>query len=610
MGCPSAEFSGKQQSNIPWRNWSERVSGGVGTYFEPDSLPDLAHVIMRASVEGHHLRVVGSGWSYEDIAYSPDWMVSLVRLKNPLDYIIPTALNPNWANRRASNGDEVLFHVEAGAKVADVNDMLAERGLALPTLGGSNGQAIGGVISTSTHGADIDLPPFPDLVMAMHLVTAEGREVWVERASDSITRDVPLARALSCKDTEIIRNDELFNAMVVGFGRFGIVYSYVLRVRSAFRLAEYTVRISRDAFMDLARTGLTDGTFLRPLLDALPLPPDELSVLDVENPRHLMVLFDSMNTNLCYIRRRWMTENADDLNNENNANALCGLGAAGVFSAIVKPAFEVLKITPPWSLQPGWPLVVDLAWGRILTSLSSDPHMPVGVLIALTLNQLWEINAGAFIPHLAAKQFDDEFGPSKTEGRRGRSDFILSGFREQSLQTCYKANSIEPIFNAHEGNYLDFLDWLVEQGKSYRQSGYYSLRWSASSQAMLSMYNVEDSHAVAIEVTSLRYLNDSEVWMAQVEKEAIAHGGRPHWGQQNRLTAEQVENMYGEQLERWRSALTALIGGGQIFSTVHTVQRGLEPTSPDALPTLFGRKSSEFVGAAIAPSLALLLSSE
>jgi hypothetical protein len=87
------------------------------------------------------------------------------------------------------------------------------------------------VISTSTHGGDISVPPFPEMVMAMHLVTIDGREVWVERASQPITDDVPLAMALACKDAEIVRNDALFNSMLVGFGRFGVVYSYVLRVQ-------------------------------------------------------------------------------------------------------------------------------------------------------------------------------------------------------------------------------------------------------------------------------------------------------------------------------------------------------------------------------------------
>ena len=74
---------------------------------------------------------------------------------------------------------------------------------------------------------------------------------------------------------------------------------------------------------------------------------------------------------------------------------------------------------------------------------------------------------------------------------------------------------------------------------------------------------------------------------------AISHGGRPHWGQQNRLSAVQTSEMFGMNLTNWRAALTALVGGSQTFSTAHTLQRGLEPTSAQATPTLFGRKAAK-----------------
>ncbi len=609
MSCPSATYSGGEQKDIVWENWSERISGTVGTYFEPNSLSELVYIVKRASQEGHQLRVVGSGWAFEDIAYSPDWMVSLVRLKRPLNTVIPVALNSSWANRRASVGDEVLFHVEAGAKVADVNDSLAALGLALPTLGGANGQAIGGVISTSTHGADIDLPPFPDLVMAMHLVTVDGREVWVERATQPITDDVPLALALDCKDAEILRDDALFNALLVGFGRFGIVYSYVLRVRSAFRLAEWTVKLPHVVVTTLLRTGITDGTFLRPLLDILPPPPPALGAHDVANPRGLNIVFDSLNTDLCFVVRRWLTDEMDDLNVENKQSLLCTLGAVGVLASAVA-ALEILKFTPPWVLIPGWPLVIDGAKTKLNIHLTANPHMSAGEMLAMATNTFWELNAGSFIPHLSAQQFADQFKPSMTEGKCGRSDVVLSGHREQNLQNCYRAVSVEPIFDAHQAGYLEFLNWLVAAASRTKQAGYFSLRWSASSQTTLSMHNVASPHAVAVEVTSLKNLPDNESWMTSAEAMAIAFGGRPHWGQQNRLTAVQVAQMFGASLTNWRTTLTALVGGSQTFSTAHTVQRGLEPTSPQARPTLFGRKASELVVGALLPPLALLLSAD
>jgi len=118
----------------------------------------------------------------------------------------------------------------------------------------------------------------------MHLVTAAGRELWIERASEPITDDVALALALSCPDSEIVRNDDLFNALLVGFGRFGIIYSYVLRVRPAFRLAEWTTGVPRTVMTAALRDGIAGGTFLAPLLTMLPTPPAALGSLDLANP--------------------------------------------------------------------------------------------------------------------------------------------------------------------------------------------------------------------------------------------------------------------------------------------------------------------------------------
>ena len=146
-------------------------------------------------------------------------MVSLRWLNKPLSGVTDGALNVQWAAKQAA-GQDMLFHVEAGATVADVNDLLAERGLAMPTLGGANGQAIAGAISTGTHGGDVEVPPLADAVMAMHLITEGGRELWIERTSQPITDDAALGVALahSCPNAAIVRNDEVFNALLVAVG--------------------------------------------------------------------------------------------------------------------------------------------------------------------------------------------------------------------------------------------------------------------------------------------------------------------------------------------------------------------------------------------------------
>src|SRR5689334_1448485 len=124
MTCPSSTYSGGKDSPHTFINWSSRVQGSVGAFFTPNSLADLVNVVQMASSQGHKLHVVGSGWAFEDIAFSPDWMISLDNLKKPIKEVIGFALNDKWETMQKT-GPSFLFHVEAGAKVADANDLLA-----------------------------------------------------------------------------------------------------------------------------------------------------------------------------------------------------------------------------------------------------------------------------------------------------------------------------------------------------------------------------------------------------------------------------------------------------------------------------------------------------
>ena len=203
--CASTTYSGGDKPAQTWTNWSGHFSGTVNRSVEPDSLSSLVNIVQQATSTGHQLHVIGSGWAFENIAWSPDWMVSLARLNKQVTYVTNSALIAPWAV--SGGGNNLVFHIEAGATIADLNDALASNGLAMPTLGGNVGQAVAGAISTGTHGGDPTQPPLADAVVAMHVVTEGGRELWVERASEPITDDLKLANALPCKDTEIIRDD-------------------------------------------------------------------------------------------------------------------------------------------------------------------------------------------------------------------------------------------------------------------------------------------------------------------------------------------------------------------------------------------------------------------
>ena len=601
MACPSEHYSGGQTGPMTWTNWSERFRGAVNTFWEPDSLADLVNIVRRASTEGHRLHVLGSGWSMENIAHSTDWMISLRRLNRALSGVTDGALNARWAVNQVA-GEDMLFHVEAGATVADVNDLLAARGLSMPTLGGANGQAIAGAISTGTHGGDVDLPPLADAVMAMHLVTEGGRELWIERVSQPITADVSLGMVLarSCPDTEIVRNDDVFNALLVGFGRFGIIYSYVLHVRPAFYLAEWTTIIPTASLTAALRNGVAGGTFLAPLMALLPSPSRSLNVVNVSSPRGVEVAFNTNNLNVCFVKRRWPTSDNTDLGLSNSENPLCVIGANGVLAAAI-------AVLSPMTGIPVFGLAVAAQIAALTTSLTQDPGQRPGEMLARVLSTFWALGLGDSIPQISGVQFGLQYQDSMGSGKRGPSNLIISGYREQSLQNCFRGESIEPIFDAHSTGYIDYLDTILDQAPRMKQAGWLSLRWSTTSRATLGMHNFPTSHAVAIEVTSLCGLPDNAAWMAFMEGAAVARGGRPHWGQINSLNADSTATMFGNNVDTWRSALGSVLGSAMTFSNAFTAERGLEPPA-GAMATLSGQRSGDVAGgAAVMPVISLLL---
>lgn len=115
---------------------------------------------------------------------------------------------------------------------------------AMPTLGGAGGQTVFGALTTGTHGGDFRMPPIADAVLAMHLVADGGHHYWVEPESlgkvqapltdrgaliELYSREEFKGNAPSGRDNfTFIRDDNLFNCVLVGAGRFGIVYSFVV----------------------------------------------------------------------------------------------------------------------------------------------------------------------------------------------------------------------------------------------------------------------------------------------------------------------------------------------------------------------------------------------
>jgi len=580
MACPSERNSGSTTNGVPWVNWAGLAGGNVETFHVPASLADVVRIVQDAEAAGKRVRAVGSGWAFEDLAYSPEVMVSLERLGSVLTYV--TDPESGALLSQITSGERTLVHVEAGMKVATLNLQLAARNLAMPTLGGSNGQAIVGAISTSTHGGDFEEPPFCDLIHAIHLVGTGGQEYWIERASNPVTISARLGRVLPCPDTLVVRDDELFDAVAVGLGRFGIIYSVILEAVPAYSLARERFVVPFPFVIDRLREGINQGNFLEPLFRSLPPPSANLNAVSTR-PRGLDLLLDSRNTAAVHVVRRWLAV-GPDMGMGGGGNIMCNLGAAGVLSlgaALLatlgmNPAFvgNPLVLADPTRLPRLFAKQVEL---QVLVAANMTP----GQALAVVSNAYWDFDIIRLPDLLSLAAFQSQFPPLRGPSyavMTGAPTYDVDGNRlPHELHSCYNSNSCEIMFDAVDRRYLDFLSLLAGTAPRFRQAGYISLRFSRRSRALLSMHNVESDHAVAVEVATFKYMYDSASWIEFVLQAAQAQGGRPHWGQQNHPTPAQMQELYGARLDRWRAVLGGLSGSSTLFSSAFTVARGLEP---------------------------------
>ncbi len=228
------------------------------TRYRPVNVRQLAAAIREVERVGGSAKAAGSAWSYTDAAVdeSVTHAIDISSLAANLtggdptatDNVIPFALQGALRPTAGATPSRRFVHVEAGITIYELNFLLdgLTPKLAMPTLGGANGQSLAGAMSTGTHGADINLPPIADHVKAIHLVGPGGQEWWIKRAEPNWITDpgaLTMARDAGrlCSDIRFAHDDQLFRAALVSLGRMGVIYSVVLEAVPAFRLAQTRV---------------------------------------------------------------------------------------------------------------------------------------------------------------------------------------------------------------------------------------------------------------------------------------------------------------------------------------------------------------------------------
>lgn len=245
----------------------------------PKSLEDLIEICRDESLG--RLKAAGSHWALSEAAISEETFIETHDARNQrqamgrtLKEVVPHCLHRELLERMAEPSfvqeQGSLVHVESGKRVyqlyaeldqvdpldtqppdgvltlgAFMMDRFGTSAFAGPwgmeTAGNAGGQTIVGAFSTGTHGGDFDCGPIADSVVAIHLVGDGGVHYWIESSDerywpqltdDDRLREVYGTAAYGGEDNFRIvrtRDNALFDAAVVAAGRFGVIYSVVLR---------------------------------------------------------------------------------------------------------------------------------------------------------------------------------------------------------------------------------------------------------------------------------------------------------------------------------------------------------------------------------------------
>lgn len=129
-----------------------------------------------------------------------------------------------------------LFRIGSGTVIREIDDTLWERyGKAFGALGGYDGQTLGGVLPTGTHGSVLSRGPLAEMIRSLDLVTAAGEPLRIEPEGGS-TDGAAFAR--EHPEARLIQRDDVFDAVLLHIGTMGLVRSIVVEVRDCFYLTE------------------------------------------------------------------------------------------------------------------------------------------------------------------------------------------------------------------------------------------------------------------------------------------------------------------------------------------------------------------------------------
>uniref|UniRef100_UPI0003829455 FAD-binding protein n=1 Tax=Nocardiopsis lucentensis TaxID=53441 RepID=UPI0003829455 len=185
-------------TDVLWTTWAGTHQARPRRTAAPNSTEEVAAAVSSAAAEDLRVRMGGAGHSFTDVAVTDGLLLS------------PTSLTAVRSVDPAAG----TVTVEAGLPLCDLNDALAEQGVALSNMGDIAVQTVAGAVQTGTHGTGRDAGGLASQVVGLEMVLADGSVV----------------------ECSAEREPDLFHAARVGLGAFGVVTALTMAVRPAFLL--------------------------------------------------------------------------------------------------------------------------------------------------------------------------------------------------------------------------------------------------------------------------------------------------------------------------------------------------------------------------------------
>lgn len=652
--------------NAPWSRKHDMPGAELNAakILYPKSLKDLIEICTNRPADAR-LMAAGSHWALSRAAISDNIFIETHDPNNEframgrtLYDVVPGCLDktflevmsrqhpPAFANDIATHGDDTFYlvHIETGKRVyqlyaeLDQGDDANRNSLAwylddhysnasyhgawaFRTLGGAGGQTVFGALTTGTHGGDFHLPPIADDVAAIHLVADGGKHYWIEPSHQpgsvdvQLTDDDRLDATYGTKEFggsenfKIIRNNDLFNSVLISAGRFGIVYSIVLRAVRQYSLHEQR---RLNTWQDIkGLVGDPRSSLYATRQD--PYPNRFLQIAVSLTPYH------NFQKNRCGVTRRWNAPPRPNMTNPNGRRERVGHMIAEFDPRIQGPLFELAGNSIVYSPDPDNPNAAaaanflelacangDIVQGVIqaacdeLRELIENNKVVVGGLIAtvaalgaggmiLTLlaplaiilvvllailaamrgpggsrrlgevmNELIEalLNrplpgeraAGLFVWHMIANGLFKQ--------RQGDLDYNAISYavldrHDYHDESCnVNVDSIEVFFAATDPMLIAFIDEVLafevrQEVQGKAFVGYLSLRFTAPTKALIGMERYDLT--CAVEIAGLKDVTGVTelIDFAIMLSREPNFGGILHWGQRNPSNITDIEHRFG-----------------------------------------------------------------